>query len=116
MIFNHWLHKRASKNIKKKCKFVLYENVSSKLGLYYDWSEVYWTTSSMNANKHVEFDEENQILTWKIPEDCHIDGFCIVHDDNGTLFTERIGKNGMGIDLYKTEQIHVNIGSIQVFP
>jgi hypothetical protein len=114
MKYNIWLQKRAIKNIKSKCKFVLYQNVGSSLGVYYEWSEVYWTNEAMHSHDHISFDEENQTLSWIIPEECHVDGFCVVHDDKGTLITQRINHNG--VHLYQGEQIHLDISAIHVLP
>lgn len=117
MMHNIWLQSWTRKNIKSKCKFVLYEwgNVSP---VFHTWSEVYWTNQSMARHKHVMWDDMNDKLSWIMPHACHVDGFCIIHDTKGVLLRQSIanGRTTSGIDLDVDEQIQIDISGIQILP
>jgi len=112
MPYNFWIQRRLVRKLKNKCKFVLYEDVGGGLGKYHQWSEVYWSDDAFDDHDHVTYDDLG-IITWTMPEDCHIDGFCIIHDDEGTLVTQRINY-GAGINLFTGEMVHVDISGIYV--
>ena len=122
---NIWLQNWTRKNIKSKCKFVLYEwgpyvsFNSPATPIYHTWSEVYWTNKSMARHTHVMWDDLNDKLSWIMPHACHIDGFCIIHDTKGVLLRQSIANgriSGGGVDLNVDEQIQIDISGIQILP